>query len=336
MTRSPRFLMPLDGDPSLLPGEGTILAMHPTDAHGLDRFDTGRLCCVQHFRPVAEALSAMGLTVTQDCPDVASMAIVFATRNRAETLSSISTALQSLDAGATLIVDGQKTDGIDSHLKKLRAGFEIDTVHSRSHGKAFSLRRPATLPDEVIGWQETTKLGPNRDGYMTHAGLFSANGIDPGSALLMRHLGPETKGHVADFGAGWGVLAGHQLNLAKGIETLDLIEADARAIDAARANVSDPRARFHWADVTTLPAPEASYDLIISNPPFHIERKADVSLGLDFLRSAARCLAPRGRLILVANRQLAYEAELTRLFRHWEQIEVDARYKIIEARTART
>ena len=52
-----------------------------------------------------------------------------------------------------------------------------------------------------------------------------------------------------------------RLGLARGrgaaanpaIAELDLYEADALALDAARANVRDPRARFHWSDATRRP-----------------------------------------------------------------------------------
>jgi 16S rRNA (guanine1207-N2)-methyltransferase len=61
---------------------------------------------------------------------------------------------------------------------------------------------------------------------------------------------PPLKGRVADLGAGWGYLSGEILAEQEGIAHLDLIEADHDMLEAARANVDDPRAAFHWADVT--------------------------------------------------------------------------------------
>ena len=49
---------------------------------------------------------------------------------------------------------------------------------------------------------------------------------------------------------------------------LDLIEAEWSALEAARRNVTDPRARLIWDDATTH-TPDRRYDAILSNPPFH-------------------------------------------------------------------
>ena len=70
-----------------------------------------------------------------------------------------------------------------------------------------------------------------------------------------RRLGParartcpsDLAGHVADFGCGWGYLSRHVLDHCPGIARIDMIDAEHRAIEAARANVADPRATFALA-----------------------------------------------------------------------------------------
>ena len=49
---------------------------------------------------------------------------------------------------------------------------------------------------------------------------------------------------------------------------------------------------------------------MIMNPPFHQGRAAEPDLGAAFIAAAARILKPHGRLMMVANRQLPYEAAL--------------------------
>ena len=59
---------------------------------------------------------------------------------------------------------------------------------------------------------------------------------------------------------------------------LDLFEAEARALDCARANLADARVpvALHWHDVAGgLPG---RYDVVVSNPPFHQSRADDPSL----------------------------------------------------------
>ncbi len=109
-------------------------------------------------------------------------------------------------------------------------------------------------------------------------------------------------------------------------DRLDLVEADHDALDCARRNLDDPRARFHWADATTW-TPETRPDAVVTNPPFHVGRAADPSLGRAFIAAAARILAPSGSLWLVANRHLPYEATLTD---HFARIERDRRGRPVQ------
>ena len=89
----------------------------------------------------------------------------------------------------------------------------------------------------------------NKGGYLTSPGVFSADDIDPASEMLMQHIPTGLSGHVADLGAGWGYLSDRALSEHPSIETLHLVEDNAAALECARANVEDPRAEFHWADV---------------------------------------------------------------------------------------
>ena len=73
------------------------------------------------------------------------------------------------------------------------------------------------------------------------------------------------------------------------------------------------------------------YDRVIANPPFHHGRAGEPDLGAAFIVAAGRILKPGGRLLMVANRQLPYEATLTATFRHCEKLAEDGVYKVIEA-----
>ena len=67
------------------------------------------------------------------------------------------------------------------------------------------------------------------------------------------------------------------------------------------------------------------------NPPFHSGQNTDISLGRAFLRAAADSLRTGGRLFMVANRQLPYEAELDALGLIWRKPVEDATYKLLFA-----
>ena len=161
--------------------------------------------------------------------------------------------------------------------------------------------------------------------------MFSPDAVDPGSRRLAGALSAKIKGRVADLGAGWGWLALQALERAPEIEQIDLYDAESRALDAARMNLTDPRASFYWSDVTTLGRGVPPYDAVIANPPFHHGRAADPELGAGFIAAAARILKPSGQFLMVANRQLPYEAALEARFRHWERLSEDGAYKVIAA-----
>lgn len=313
------------GELSLPPGP--VLALR---ARGdADVASLGDVTCVQGFAPDHDRLAARGLRVMPDLPEgeAFSAALVQIVKARAGTMASIAEALMVLRPGGVLMVDGQKEEGIEAILKSLRAVFEIGGVFSKAHGKLIWLARPDALPQAVMGWMPEPI--ETEEGYVTVPGGFSADGPDRGSELLVALVPPLT-GRVADLGAGWGYVAGEILSEQDGIETLDLVEADHAMLEAAAANIDDPRARFHWADVTRF-QPEAAYDAIVANPPFHTGRRADPELGRAFIAAAARMLAPRGRFFMVANRHLPYEDALKAAFGTGRLLGELEGYKIYEA-----
>ncbi len=110
--------------------------------------------------------------------------------------------------------------------------------------------------------------------------------------------------------------------------SLDLVEADHAALTCAEANITDPRAQFHWADATVF-RPERRYQGIVTNPPFHTGRAGDPALGQAFIRAAADMLTPEGTLWLVANRHLPYEKALSEHFREVAELGGDGGFKVL-------
>ncbi|KIT17423.1 class I SAM-dependent methyltransferase [Jannaschia aquimarina] len=290
--------------------------------HDVSLPDPSACYAYQPIRPVHDAFKESGYEAGADMPDMAcAAAIVFAPRARVLAWDLVARACAAIPKGAPVIVDGDKTDGIETLLRDCRKVAEVGEVFSKAHGKVFSFASPGVLDD----WH-TPSL--DADGWQTRPGIFSADGVDPGSALLAETL-PPLSGRVCDLGAGWGYLSAKVLAASPGVTALDMVEADRDALDCAEVNVSDPRGRPHWADATTWKG--GPYDAVITNPPFHEGRRADPGLGRAFIATAARVLAPKGRLFLVANRHLPYEAALSDAFAE-TMVRADARgYKVIEA-----
>lgn len=320
-----RLTLALESGAVALPDEGPIAVFNPSAMADLSALPKDRVEVIQGFKPDHDAWAARGYAVAVAPQGTYAGALIFLPRAKAEARALVAQAVAAA-AGGPVIIDGQKTDGVDSLLKDCRARSEVSAPLSKAHGKCFSLTAPAA---PFADWQAAPAL--IEGGFRTAPGVFSADKIDRGSALLADALPAKLKGRVADLGAGWGYLSARALAEHPAITEMHLVEADHAALDCARANVTDPRARFHWADATRF-TPEAGFDAILSNPPFHTSRAADPALGQAFLAAAARMLTPGGQLWIVANRHLPYEHSLTSLFREVAEAPGgDAGFKILRA-----
>lgn len=323
--RAARLELALDAGLTL--PDGRIVLLHPGGAELPPPLPLDRLLAVTPQAHDHAALAARGLAVQADLPQPGGIAgvMVCLPRARAEAQDLIARAARLTDG--PVVIDGQKADGIEAVLKALRGRVELSEPISKGHGK-IAWFPAAPLDDWLSEPAEVT--APDGARFVTRPGLFSADGIDPASSLLAEALPATAKGVAVDPGAGWGYLSARLLARAPGIRELHLIEADARALDCARLNVTDARARFHWADATR-PLAGVRADIVVMNPPFHRGRAADPGLGTGFIAAAAAMLAPAGALWMVANRHLPYESALQAAFREVEEIGGTAAFKLFRA-----
>ncbi len=331
MSSPDRLALALATDSIALPGDGDVLVIRARPSAFLAAIPAGRLRCEQSFRPVHDAVAAAGFPVAARDDRPAAMVVVNLTRSRAENLGEVARALALLPPGGLLVINGGKADGVDSLVRQVAAVLPLEGTFVKAHGRVVWLRRPDELPAIAATWAAEAEPAPGPEGFVTGPGMFSPDQVDPGSRMLAEALVGRLRGRVADLGAGWGWLAQAALASCPKITTLDLHEAEARALDAARRNVTDPRARFHWSDVAVLKAGTEPLDAVIANPPFHQERGADPDLGRAFIAAAARLLKPSGQFLMVANRQLPYEAEVTARFAVQERLVETSRFKVIAA-----
>ncbi len=315
----------LSSGDAVLP-DGPVVVFRPSSDADLSAIERERVTIVQGFRPDFDAWCARGYTCLADQSALDSKptsAVVFVPRARDHAHGLVAAALAATNGGP-VIVDGQKTDGIESLIKAARkAGVEVSAVLSMRHGKLATLTGQA--PQD---WR--SKSRNISGGWLTAPGVFSADAIDPASALLADALNGKLSGTVADLGAGWGYLSARALTANTDITEIHLVEAEHDALDMARINVTDPRARFHWADATNW-GDKGSFDHVVMNPPFHTRRRAEPGLGLAFFSAAQRLLKPKGSLWLVANRHLPYEDALNARFGAVTELAGSAGFKLLRA-----
>ncbi len=303
-------------------------------------------CCTQDFKPFADALTREGYAVGAPAPAPEARFAVVAllpARSREVRRIQFAQAVQRVSPGGVVLACVANAEGAKSAQADL--ALLLGPVQSLSKHKCRVFWATADTIDTSLlaAWGELDTPRMTAAGYLSRPGLFAWDRVDPASALLASQLPADLHGRVADLGAGYGYLASQVVARCPQVRSLDLYEADARALTPARENLVHAVAssgrevdvEVHWHDVTRgLPE---RYDAIVSNPPFHFAGRAELpALGQAFIASAADALTADGRLLLVANRQLPYEGVLAARFTQVRQLALRDGFKAIEASGVRS
>ena len=235
--------------------------------------------------------------------------------------------LRALVPGGTLTALAPRNRG----GTRLRGEFQEFGVSVRETARSHCRLCEGTRPAQPTGLAAAVAAGGPQfveaTGLWSQPGIFSWDRIDAGSRLLAENL-PVLEGRGADLGCGAGYLACHVLESA-GVAAPSLVSIDPRAVNAAKHNIADGRASFHWADAT---APIASgLDFVVTNPPFHESGEESRALGVSVARSAASALRKGGELWLVANGHLAYMPALEESFGSVSTVARDNQFRVYRA-----
>lgn len=322
--------------------EAGVLFLRARDGWPLRQQPWPGLVCEQSFKPDADALLRAGFTVQRagQEPDPARtypLVMVLPPRQRDEARALLARAVASTAPGGRVLACASNNEGarsLEADLTQL-AG-PVDTQVKNKCRVFWTAPLPAGCESDLVKqWRQLDHARPIGDArFLSRPGVFAWDRIDTASQLLVAHLPASLAGRAADLGAGFGYLSVELLSRCAGIHTLDLYEAEGRALDLARQNLADFATRatlgFLWHDVTAgLPH---RYDVIVTNPPFHTGMRADrPDIGKRFIAVAAQALNPGGRLWLVANRHLPYEAVLDRSFGQVRTVAQQHGFKIVEA-----
>jgi len=290
-----------------------------------------RLDLLQEFRPEAVALAESGMTAMDGLAGPYDLVAVRPSKNKLQTLGWVAQAIDQLADGGLLLLAAANNHGAKSYEKLLA---EVGSVSSASKAKCRLLRlRKSDAIDHgrLAEWLENAApRQQSSHGLWSAPGLFSWEHADAGSALLLAQLPEQLAGSGMDLCCGYGFLASSLLQRHAEIARLHLLDADRLAVSMAGRNTEAfaGKVELHWRDAACEALPQR-LDWVVCNPPFHSGQARDVELGQAIVANGCRSLKRGGRIFIVANRKLPYEAVLESELSRVEVLMQAEGYKVI-------
>ena len=135
--------------------------------------------------------------------------------------------------------------------------------------------------------------------FLTDNGVFSKDGLDFGSRLLLESIPlEEVGGKILDMGCGYGVFGIVLSKVAQA--SIDMVDVNLRAIHLSKRNIEEN----HVNDVSVFESDcysniNTKYSSIITNPPIRAGKK----VVYDIVMNAKNYLLDNGKLFIVIRKE---------------------------------
>ncbi|TFB55932.1 class I SAM-dependent methyltransferase [Cryobacterium tagatosivorans] len=208
---------------------------------------------------------------------------------------------------------------------------ELRVSPARQKSRVLVASQPLP-PTDAPAWPRVARHDELALTVCAHGAAFAGTTIDIGTRYLLEFLDrmkPDAE-EAIDLGCGTGVLAA---SLARRRPGLRLIATDqsAAAVASARATMEANGLADRVSvlrDDALGSRPDASAELILLNPPFHIGSSVHAGIALKLFEDAARVLRPGGELWTVWNTHLGYRPALTRIVGPTHQVGRNAKFTV--------
>ena len=208
------------------------------------------------------------------------------------------------------------TTAMNDVLRRHLAVVEARLARQKSRVLVASQPRPAD-DRPAARWPRCEEHADVGITVCAHGGAFAGTGVDIGTRALLAVLDgvPQTVGTAVDLGCGTGVLAVALARLRPDAR-ITATDESAAAVASARATVAANGVRDRIVVTRADGAdglPDASVDLVLLNPPFHVGAAVHPGVARALFEDAARVLRPGGELWVVWNSHLQYRPTLERV-----------------------
>lgn len=258
----------------------------------------------------------------------------------------INQAFELLRSGGTLVLSGEKNEGIKTYVDKAGKLFGCK-ARSEKHGSAYQahIHKKHQHSEQPLDDQHYTELRPINPpneqtplGFLSKPGVFGWNKIDKGSAFLVAHLEeflaklPHPPRNILDLGCGYGYIACSAID--SGAHRIVATDSNAAAVKACAANFQQPALQASGIELVALTDNCATsltetFDCILCNPPFHQGFAVQGELTGRFLSQTARLLHADGLALFVVNQFIPLERRATEYFQQVETLSNNGSFKLV-------
>lgn len=246
-------------------------------------------------------------------------------KNKPEAQFQLMNILSLMPVGVDVFVVGENRSGVRSAEPMLADYAPLNKVDSARRCGLYHGRLEKQPQFSLESWWAEYSI----DGLTikTLPGVFSRDGLDVGSQLLLSTLTPHTKGKVLDVGCGAGVLSAALASHSPKVR-LTLCDVSVPAVEASRATLAANGLEGEVFASNVFSEVKGRFDMIISNPPFHDGMQTSLDAAQTLIRGAVRHLNSGGELRIVANAFLPYPKILDETFGFHEVIAQTGRFKV--------
>ncbi|PPL16830.1 class I SAM-dependent methyltransferase [Microterricola pindariensis] len=208
----------------------------------------------------------------------------------------------------------------------------LDVSLAQQKSRVLRASAPQQANPATAAWPRLNRHDDLGLTVAAHGAAFAGASVDIGTRFLLGHLAeahPRARNAI-DLGCGTGILA---TALALHRPELRVLASDqsAAAVASARATAAANRVSERVAvvrDDGLSNQPDASAELIVLNPPFHVGASVHAGIALKLFEHAARVLAPGGQLWCVWNSHLGYAPALRGIVGPTRQVARNAKFTI--------
>ena len=219
-----------------------------------------------------------------------------------------------LNENATLYVVGEKKGGVKSCEKQIKSySPKANKLDAARHCQLYTAWfNGSVCSKQMADWYQVKTVDIEIDSKSVNLdlyslpGVFSANGVDEGTKLLLQTIEP-VSGKGLDFGCGCGVISA-TIGKHFGCE-LTAIDVDALAVASSNKTfeINNINAKAVASNgLSEVLKPTKAYDFIVTNPPFHTGLKTDYGITELLLKQSSSILKKRFQYWMVANAFLPY------------------------------